>query len=415
MNSKSSNKMNVERLLKSNLFRLLLAIVCFFSLGFMFGRLSNQGNIISIGGKIDKNMDQFWQVWNTLQEQYVDEKKTKNEKDLMYGSIKGLVDSIGDPATVYLTPSETEEFNKSIEGKSFQGIGAELNYDNGYIVVVAPLKGSPAEKAGIKSGDRIVKVDSKEIKSNESIFDVVSKIRGEAGTKVSLTVVRKGEIKPLDISITRGEIDVPSMELKDVDNLSGVKILRVSRFTDESVSAWNGNWDKMVREIVATKAKGLILDLRGNPGGFFDSALHAGSDFLKKGEIMAKQENRNGKEEVFRVERAGKLLDIPLVVLVDEGSASASEILSGMLQQNGRAKIVGVNTYGKGTAQTIVNYKDGSSLHITILKWLLPKGEWLNRENPIKPDEYVEYPETDYKKGNDVQLNKAIELIKSKI
>jgi carboxyl-terminal processing protease len=202
------------------------------------------------------------------------------------------------------------------------------------------------------------------------------------------------------------------MEIRNVDGNNDIKILRISRFTDESVNVWNSNWDKKIKEIVASKAKGLIIDLRGNPGGFFDSALHAGEDFLPKGTIMAKQQNRNGKEDVFRVDRTGKLLDIPIVVLVDEGSASASEILSGMLQQNKRAKVVGVNTYGKGTAQTIVSYSDGSSLHLTILKWLLPNGEWLNRENPIKPDVVQEYPDAEFIKGNDVQLNKALELLK---
>ncbi len=409
------NKNSLENFLKSKTFGVIIAIVCCFALGFMFGRLSNNSIAGLLNSTDKKEMTMFWEVWNTLKNQYVDEKQVENEDDLYYGAIKGLVSSIGDPATIYLDPSETEQFNKSIEGKSFQGIGAELNYENGSIVVVSPLKGSPAIKAGVKAGDRIIKVDGKEIKSDESIFDVVSKIRGEAGTKVTITVARSGTIKPIDIEITRGEIDVPSMELKDAEGINGVKVLRVSRFTDESVIAWNANWDKMVREINASKAKGLIVDLRGNPGGFFDSAIYAGEDFLKKGTVLAKQTNRKGKEDVFRSDRDGKLLNIPVVVLVDEGSASASEILSGMLQQNKRATVVGTNTYGKGTAQTIVNYRDGSSLHLTILKWLLPDGQWLNRENPIKPDVVVEYPEDEYKKGNDVQLNKAIELIKSKI
>lgn len=409
------NKNSIENFLKSKTFGVVIAIVCCFALGFMFGRLSNDSLSQLLDVRDKKEMTMFWEVWNTLKDQYVDSSKVENEDNLYYGAIKGLVDSVGDPATVYLDPKETEQFNKSIEGKSFQGIGAELNYDNGSIVVVAPLKGSPAEKAGVKAGDRIAKVDGKEIKSNESIFDVVSRIRGEAGTKVTITVVRNGSVKPIDIEVTRGEIDVPSMELKSAEGLSDVKILRISRFTDESVAAWNANWDKMVREINASKAKGLIIDLRGNPGGFFDSAIYAGEEFLKKGTVQAKQTNKKGKEEVFRVAREGKLLDIPVVVLVDEGSASASEILSGMLQQNKRATVVGMNTYGKGTAQTIVNYRDGSSLHLTILKWLLPDGQWLNRENPIKPDVVVEYPEDEYKKGNDVQLNEAIKLIKSKI
>lgn len=406
-------KINPQNFLKSKLFGLIIAIVCFFAMGFMFGKLSQGPEIPSFlsGDNVTKDMDQFWEVWNTLKDQYVDEKKADDE-NMYYGAIKGLVNSFGDPATIYLDPKETTEFNKSIEGKAFEGIGAELSYDKGQIVVVSPLSGSPAQKAGIKAGDIVLKIDGNEIKSEDSIFDVVSKIRGEKGTKVKITVLHKGDSKAVDIDIVRGEIDVPSMEIRNVDGNNDIKILRVSRFTDESVSAWNSNWDKKIKEIVASKAKGLVIDLRGNPGGFFDSALHAGEDFLPKGTIMAKQQNRKGKEDVFRVDRTGKLLDIPIVVLVDEGSASASEILSGMLQQNKRAKVVGVNTYGKGTAQTIVSYSDGSSLHLTILKWLLPNGEWLNRENPIKPDVVQEYPDTEFKKGNDVQLNKALELLK---
>lgn len=409
------NKKDImTKLLKSKVLGVVIAIVCFFAIGFMFGRLSQGPKIPGILSSSNKSMSLFYDVWDTLKAQYVDESKIVEDKQY-YGAIKGLVSSIGDPATIFLDPSETSEFNKSIEGKAFEGIGAELAYEDGRIVVVAPLKGSPSIKAGIKTGDVILKVDGKEIKSNESIFDVVSKIRGKSGTKVTLTVLHKGGLNPVDIEIVRGEIDVPSMELKDASGISDVKLLRLSRFTDESVSAWNSNWDKAVREISASKAKGLIIDVRGNPGGFFDSAIHAGEDFFKKGTVMAKQTNRKGKEDVFRVERDGKLLDIPIVVLVDDGSASASEILAGMLQQNKRATIVGENTYGKGTAQTIVNYTDGSTLHLTILKWLLPDGQWLNRENPIKPDVVQDYPEDQFKKGNDVQLLKAVEIIKSKI
>lgn len=399
----------------SKWFGVVLGIVCFFAIGFMFGRLSQGPQLPNIlkGGN-PKDLTLLWDVWDTLKNQYVDEGKVVDD-EMYYGAIKGLVNSVGDSATIFLDPKETEEFNKSVEGKAFEGIGAELAYENGRIVVVAPLKGSPAIKAGIKPGDIIFKVDDKEITSNETIFDVVAKIRGEAGTKVKLNVLHKGELRPVDIEIVRGEIDVPSMELKSSDNLEGVSILRISRFTDESVSVWKANWDKNIKAIAASKAKGLIIDLRGNPGGYFDSAIYAGEDFLPKGTIMAKQTNRSGDEEIFRVDRDGRLLNIPIVVLVDDGSASASEILAGMLQQNKRATVVGENTYGKGTAQTIVNYGDGSTLHITILKWLLPDGNWLNRENPIKPDVVQDYPEDEYKKGNDVQLKKAEELIKSKI
>ncbi len=402
--------------MKSPLIGVLISVVCFFAIGFMLGRMSQAPSIASFfgGNSTRTNLELFWDVWDTLQLEYVDGSKV-NEKELYYGAIKGLVQSLGDPATTYLDPEETSEFNKSIEGKAFEGIGAELSYEAGRIVIVSPLKGSPASKAGLKPGDVILKVDGKEISSTDTIFDVVGRIRGKAGTDVNLTVLHKSEIKPVDITITRGEIDVPSMELVNHSENSEVKILRVSRFTDESVKVWENNWDRVVKEVVASKAKGLILDLRGNPGGYFDSAIYAGNEFLPKGTVLSKQSDKDGKEEVFRVTREGKLKDIPLVILVDEGSASASEILAGALQQNKRAQVVGVNTYGKGTAQTVMTYPDGSSLHLTILKWLLPDGQWLNRDNPIKPDIVQEYPEEEFKKGNDVQLNKAFGLLKDRI
>lgn len=408
-------KNKVMEFLHSKTFGVILCIVCFFAIGFAMGRTSQGVTVPTFlqTGNSNLDMSQFWEVWNTVKNQYVDGKKI-DEKSMYYGAIKGMVDSIGDSATLYLDPKDTEGFNKSIEGKAFQGIGAELSYENYQIVVVSPLSGSPAEKSGVKPGDTILKVDNREILKTDTIFDVVSWIRGEAGTKVKLTLVHKGEVKPVIIEIVRGEIDVPSIEVNPSKIDKNYMVLRVSRFTDENVGTWNKNWDSAVKEVVASNSKGLILDLRGNPGGFFDSAIYAGNEFLPKGTVLAKQQNKDGKEEVFRVTRDGKLKDIPIIVLVDEGSASASEILAGLLQQNNRAKIVGVNTYGKGTAQTIVTYPDGSTLHLTILKWLLPNGVWLNRENPIKPDYVTEYPQEEYQKGNDVQMKKALELIKIK-
>lgn len=385
---------------------LAILIVSFFSVGFMSGRLSSSSRLSGD----NKNMNLFWEVWNTVTGEYVDSDAI-DEDAMYYGSIKGMVNSIDDPATTFLDPEETEEFNKSIEGKTFEGIGAELSYEEGRIVVVAPLPGSPAQKAGVKIGDTILKIDGKSISSNESIYDVVARIRGESGTEVVLTVLHKGQLTPVEIKIVRGEIDVPSMEIKSVAGHSDMKILRITRFTDESVSTWDNNWDKAVLELAGKNLKGLIIDLRGNPGGFFDSAVYSASEFFPKGVIISKQQDKNGNQEVFRSTRDGKLQTVPIVVLIDEGSASASEILAGALMQNDRATVVGVSSYGKGTAQTIVDFDDGSSLHLTIMKWLLPDGRSIDRDNPIAPDVVVEYSDTEFVKGNDVQLNKAVEIL----
>ncbi len=401
-----------------------IVIVVVFVLGLVTGRVVNPTGggslniprIISNSSDVPKeiNFDLFWNVWNTMSSQYVDTSKIDYEK-MFYGAIKGVVNSYDDPATVFLDPKETEEFNKSNEGKAFEGIGAELGYSNGQIIVVTPIDGSPAQKAGIKSGDIILKVDGVDIKQTDSIYDVVGKIRGEAGTTVKLTVLHIGANQVSEISIVRGEIDLPSIELKDVKDNSDIKIIDVGRFTDSSVNEWKKNWDKVIDQALKTNPKGIILDLRSNPGGYFDSAVYAGGEFLPKNTIIAKHEDRKGDGKDYKVDRKGDMLDIPLVVLVNGNSASASEILSGALKYHKRAIIIGEPTYGKGTAQSIVPLSRGASLHITTLKWLLPDGSWINKENTIKPNVEVKYSEEDFKNGQDNQLNKAVEELRKLI
>lgn len=400
-----------------------ILIICTFVVGFSAGRLFDGNgfdlkNAPLITGDKDRdieniNFNLFWDIWDTLSDTYVSEDKIDYEK-MFYGSIKGLVNSLDDPATVFLDPEETDSFNDTNEGKLFEGIGAELGYDNGQIIVISPIEGSPAQKAGIRPRDVILKVDGKDILPSETIYDIVLKIRGESGTKVTLTILHPGENKTVDIEITRGQITVPSIEVKDSAS-KDIKILKVSRFTDASVLEWTKNWDSAVDEIVDSKAKGVILDLRGNPGGYFDAAIYAAEDFLPKGKIVSKQENRVGKVQEFKVSRKGKLLNVPVVVLVNSGSASASEILSGALQLNNRAKVVGEETYGKGTAQTVIPLSGGSSIHITILKWLLPDGKWLNRDNPITPNTVIEITDEDFKAGKDSQLDEAIKQLTKNI
>ncbi|MCK9369001.1 S41 family peptidase [Candidatus Dojkabacteria bacterium] len=389
-----------------------ILVVSFFGIGVLTGRLTNPSGSANNSTPSKQNFNLFWNVWNTLKSDYVDSSKV-NEQEMYYGSIKGMVSALGDPATVYLDPTETTAFINGQEGKAFSGIGAELGYENGQVIVVAPLDGSPALKAGVKAGDVIVKVDDVAIKSTETIYDVVAKIRGEAGTTVKVTVLHKGATSVNEMSIVRGEVDVVSSEVKSVAGNPDIKLLRVTRFTDETVAAWDANWDKSVAQIGS--AKGLIVDLRGNPGGFFDSAIYSAGEFFAKGVTLAKQENRQGKQEVFKSSRSGKLQSIPVVVLVDGGSASSSEIFAGALQQTKRATIIGEKTYGKGTAQSVIDLYDGSSLHITIAKWLLPNGNWINSDNPIKPDIEVIYTDKDFLAGNDVQMKKAIEVLNSKI
>ncbi|MEA3357072.1 MAG: S41 family peptidase [Patescibacteria group bacterium] len=418
VSKENSTRSNINKLL--SLIGFMVMAACIFSIGFVSGKL--WGGTVGIDPQIyeitgdranldvtELDFNLFWQVWSDLSTNYVD--TGLSEEDLYYGAIKGLVSGAKDPVTVFLTPEETIEYEKGNEGK-FEGIGAELGYENGSVVVVAPLDGSPAEEAGIRAGDKIFKVDGENVMS-ESIFEIVARIRGDAGTDVVINVFHRSGTEAVDVTVTRGEITVPSVTFDGMDG--DVAIIDLDRFTEASVTVWQTRWDSVVSDVAQNDPKGMVLDLRGNPGGYFNAAIWAAGEFLPQGSLVAKQSNRNGQETEFNVGREGRLLTLPLVVLVDEGSASASEILSGALQHNERAYIIGEETYGKGTAQEIVGYSDGSSMHLTTLKWLLPNGVWLNPEDVIVPDEIVEFSSDDFMDGEDPQMDRAMEYINSEL
>lgn len=396
---------------------ILILSVSLFAVGFVSGKFiegNSSGVLQKIQGKVNSSeevdFDLFWEVWDTLKDDYVNEEAV-NEQNMFYGSIKGMVDSLEDPATVFLDPEETEEFNLSSEGKYFEGIGAELGYDDGSVIIVAPLEGSPAKEAGLRPGDVILKVDDYEIISTDTVYDVVALIRGEAGTTVTLQILHNGDYEPMDIEIERKEITVPSMSWEIIGEDNDIALINLDRFTDSSFVEWSNNWDSLVNEVAASGINKIILDLRGNPGGYFDAAIYSADDFLTEGEIISQQKDRDGNLDVFKSTSSGRLLNQEVVVLVDSGSASASEILAGALQQSNRAELVGEQTYGKGTAQTVLDFNDGSSLHLTILQWLLPEGEGLTRDNPITPDIEVEYTNEDFVNGDDPRLQKAVDML----
>jgi carboxyl-terminal processing protease len=385
--------------------------VCMLAIGYTAGKLiqfdpaSTLQNIVS--EKPELNL--FWEVWGIMESEFVGSEEI-TDLDKKYGAIKGLVDSYGDPATTFLTPEETESFESTNEGKYFEGIGAELGYEDGYIVVISPIDGSPAKEAGVRPGDIIISVDGEEVSKGDNIYEVVDMIRGEAGTVVTLEVLREGDMEVTEIEITRGEITVPSMTLELLEG--DIAYLDLARFTDATYLTWVSNWEETTSEIIEKGSKKMILDLRGNPGGYFDAAIYAADEFLAGQEVISLQEDGKGNQKEYKSEKGGDLSDIQLVVLVDAGSASASEILAGALKYHGVAQVVGESTYGKGTAQAIEDFSDGSSLHITIYKWLLPDETWINRDNPITPDYEVEFTNEDFTEGNDPQLEKAIELLK---
>ncbi|HOF78852.1 MAG TPA: S41 family peptidase [Candidatus Dojkabacteria bacterium] len=387
---------------------LAILLVCIFVSGFISGR-EFQGKDILNDNKEKVDTTMYWDVWDILRSNYVDSSEI-SPQDMMYGSIKGLVNSYNDPATVFLTPEETEEFKATSEGKYFQGIGAELGYENGNIIVVTPLDGSPAKAAGIRAGDYILSVDDKDITAEDTVYDVVARIRGEEGTKVKLKILHKDSNKPVEVSIERKQITVASMNVEFLENKS-IALFRVNRFTEASYSEWISEWNAKIQEIKDAKVNKIILDLRGNPGGFFDAAIYAADDFLQGGYTISMQQDGKGKIDKYESKDGGNLTEVKLVVLVDGGSASAAEILAGALQQADRATIVGEKTYGKGTAQNVIDLSDGSSLHITTLKWLLPNGNWLNKEEPITPDVIIEFTDEDFIAGKDPQLVEAIKQI----
>lgn len=356
----------------------------------------------------DVDFDLYWTVWQTVAGRFVDE-DVVNEDTMLYDSIKGMVSALGDPHTVYLDPDETEAFNSSSAGNYFSGIGAELGYEDGLMVVISPLKGSPAIDAGVRPGDVILAVDGEAFTADDTVFDAVAKIRGERGTKVVLTVLHKGDSTPVDITIVRDEITVPSMDVT-INEDEKVAVIEVSRFTDSSLSVWQSNWDKAVDAVLESDAEGVIIDLRGNPGGYMDAAIYAAGEFLPEGSIVLQQEDRQGHVRDHTVLREGRLLDMEVVVLVNGASASSSEILAGALQKNDRATVVGMDSFGKGTAQEIVEFADGSSLHVTVIKWLLPDGTWISEDNKIVPDKKVDLTDEDFKEGNDPQMDAAIAL-----
>ena len=356
----------------------------------------------------DLDFTLFWEVWDILETNYVD--KELDEKEMFLGAIQGMVSAIEDPATLFFSSEETDKYDQVMAG-NFEGIGAELGYRNGQVIIKAPMRGYPAQLAGLRAGDAILEIDGATTEGL-SIFDAVMKIRGERGTQVALNVISLEEDSAHDVNITRESIHVDSTIWSKEDDIA---IIEIRRFTEESLTTWMTRWNSVVEEVVASNPKGIILDMRGNTGGYFDAAVWAAGDFLPNKSVISYQEGRNGEKESFTVRREGSLLDIPLVVLVDGGSASASEILAGALQHYERGTTIGQPTYGKGTAQQIVGMGDGSTLHITTQKWLLPDNSWISPDNKVSPEIEVEYAREEFEAGEDPQFDKALEVINERI
>lgn len=394
----------------------ILIILLVFLLGWQLGhrdleiKLSNYRPSVSVINKeppksINLDFKLFWDVWDLLSRSYLD-KKTLDPQKLFYGAISGMVAALGDPYTVFLPPEQQKYSQEELNG-SFEGVGIQLGFNKDKrLTVIAPLLGTPAQKAGLKPEDLIIKIDGKET-MNMTLPEAVSLIRGPKGTKIDLTILREGESDPKVFTLMRDSIIVKSVSISfKTTSSKKVAIIKLSRFGERTRDEWN----ESIGSILSEGSQGVVLDLRNNPGGFLDGAVFIASEFLDWGDVVL-QENSKGEKTAFKVNRAGRLINMPMIVLINKGSASASEIVAGALQDRKRAKLIGEKSFGKGTIQEAEDLAGGTGIHITVAKWLTPNGRWVNESQGLDPDVKIEGEKEDATK--DPQLDKAIELLES--
>jgi len=407
-------KVNPLKIFQRNLIVFLLIVGAFYG-GHYYGKRGYEIDIkrnppsVEIKNRNSSSSEidfaHFWEVWELARTKHLD--RPHDPEDMLNGAIIGMVNSLGDPYTSFLPAEANELVISSLNGK-YQGIGAELGLREGRLIVIAPLDGSPAKSAGVRSGDCIVEIAG-ENTLGITLTEAVAKIRGDEGTTITLTLQR-GQEEPFEVPIKRGVITLSSVTWEDKGD--GTAYIRVSRFGSDT----NKDWNKAVSEINVQMAEfdTLVLDLRGNPGGYMDSAVYLASEFLDRGDVVMYQENALGEEDPYEDTRVGAFEDLPaMFVLMDGGSASASEILAAGLKENlgEEVTIIGVTSFGKGTIQDAKDFSDGSALHVTIAKWLTPEKNWVH-EKGIDPDIDVELTIEDFNEERDPQLEKALELAK---
>ncbi len=362
---------------------------------------SPAGPVLSDQNSYNVDMELFWTVWGELEDKYVDESALQNE-GMVYGAVKGMVDALADPYTVFMTPEESKQFSASLDG-TLEGIGAELTVKDNQLIIVSPLRKSPAEKAGILPGDIIYKIDGKDA-SEMTLIDAIMAIRGQKGTTVILTMIREGVSEPFEVSIVRDSIDIESVTIEKLDN--EIIYLSVNQFNDKT----NEEFGKAISEMVLSEPKGLIVDLRFNGGGYLDIAVELLSYLLPADTAAVVIKERGKDDEVLYTNGNPKLLNVPLVVIVNDSSASASEIVAGAIQDQQRGVILGVKTFGKGSVQEVENFSDGSSIRMTIAKWYTPNDRNIDGIG-LTPDIVVELTEEDIEQEYDRQKEEAIKYL----
>jgi carboxyl-terminal processing protease len=345
----------------------------------------------------------FWKTWQLAHDQFV--KQPVDDTLLMRGAISGMLQALGDKHTSYINPEQYRQVSIPLAG-GYEGIGAWVDSTGAYLTITSPMPGSPAEKAGLQPGDQVIAVDGKDMTGIDGAL-VIRQVTGPAGSTVKLTIVRQGVEKPFDVTVTRAKIDVPSIEARMLD--SGFGYVRITTFGETTAKELH----TALEGLMAKDPKGLVVDLRFNGGGYLESAIDIGSEFIPDG-VLLHERYGNGKEDIYNVKPGGLATKIPLVVLVNQGSASASEIVAGALQDRGRAKLVGETTYGKGSVQIWTELEnEQGAVRITVAHWYTPNNRLID-EQGLQPDVPVTLTEDDVKAGKDTQLLKAIELLNGK-
>lgn len=397
----------------------ILAGIIIFMIVFLAGAyLATKNNVIgqiaekevlylgSIVGKYEKqdgkwvqnaDFDLYWEVWDLLKSDYVN-KDSLADKQLFYGSLEGLVSSLDDPYSEFMDPQENKQFEEDMSG-TFEGIGAEIGIKDDLLTVISPIEGTPAQKAGIMAGDKILEINGESTQGMD-INEAVSKIKGPKGTEVVLSIFRNGFDDIKEFKIIRDVISIKSVSYEKLDN--NLFLIKINSFNGDT----NYLFSQAIREVLTQDPDGIIVDLRNNPGGYLEVAVMMLGEWIN-GEVAVIEQFANGKTTEYLADGLNRLKNYSTVILINGGSASASEILAGALRDYNKATIIGKQSYGKGSVQMVKNLTDGSAVKITVAKWLTPKGQNIDEEG-IKPDQEVELTYDDFENNRDPQLEEAI-------
>ncbi|MDD3711039.1 MAG: S41 family peptidase [Patescibacteria group bacterium] len=421
MNKKRKIRKGFVKIAKSlaRIFLLVLIVVIIFSSGAYLATTNKtisrlaEGQALYLGkvtGKYDKvdgkwaqNVDfsLYFEVWEAIKNEYVN-KGDFSEKKMFYGSLEGMVASLGDPYTEFMDPQKNKEFNEDMSG-TFEGIGAEIGIRDEILTIISPIDGTPAQRAGLMPGDKILEIDG-EPTQNMNINEAVSRIRGTKGTEVILDIFREGTEDIQEVKIIRDTIIIRSVTYKALED--DIFLIKISSFNGDTENLFS----LAIKEILALQPKGVIIDLRSNPGGYLETSVSLLGEWID-GEVAVIEGFGDDHQMNYRANGLNRLKDYPTVILINAGSASASEILTGALQYYDKAIVVGEKSYGKGSVQIIRDLKDGSALKITMAEWLTPGGKNINKEGII-PDVEVELTYEDYLNNRDPQLEEAKRVLK---